>query len=145
MTLNLQTKRPINRIILHCTATKEGRTHTVQEIRSWHTTKPPKGNGWKDIGYHFVIGLDGSIEQGRPLDEIGAHTAGYNKDSIGIAYVGGVDSMGKPKDTRTNAQRRALFSLVEALREIYPHATIHGHNEFARKACPSFDVRKEFK
>lgn len=144
MALNLQTTRPIRRIILHCSATPEGRPFTAKDLRAWHTAKPPKGNGWRDIGYHFVIALDGNIEQGRPLDQIGAHTIGYNKESIGIVYIGGVDRQGKPKDTRTNAQRHALFSLVETLRKLYPQATVHGHNEFARKACPSFDVRKEF-
>lgn len=142
--MNLKTARRIKRLILHCTATPEGRDHSAREIRGWHTAPRPRGCGWRDIGYHFVIRLDGTIEAGRPLDQIGAHTAGHNRDSIGIVYVGGVDASGKPKDTRTPEQRRALRELVERLRAIYPEATVHGHNEFAPKACPSFDVRREF-
>lgn len=131
--------RTINKIIIHCTATAEGKDFTVEDIRRWHV----KGNGWKDIGYHFVIYRDGSVHLGRKLEQAGAHTNGYNTNSIGIVYVGGCAADGKrAKDTRTPEQKRALLSLVKELKHQYPDATIHGHREFDNKACPSFDVRK---
>lgn len=132
--------RHIDKIIIHCSATPEGRDFTVAQIRDWHV----RGNGWKDIGYHFVIYRDGSVHAGRPIEQVGAHTKGYNANSIGVCYVGGCAAEGKtPKDTRTPAQREALKQLVRELRAKFPGATVHGHNEFANKACPSFDVRKE--
>lgn len=131
--------RTINKIIIHCTATPEGRETTVNEIRKWH-----KARGFSDIGYHYVIHINGVLEVGRSSSIPGAHCKGHNKHSIGIAYVGGVDKHGKPKDTRTKQQKRMLFDLVSLLKKEYMTATIHGHNEFANKACPSFDVQKEF-
>ena len=136
--------RVIREIIIHCSATPEGKDFTVQQIRQWHTTPKPKGNGWRDIGYHFVIYRDGSVHPGRPVGQIGAHTSGHNANSIGVCYIGGCAPDGKtPKDTRTPAQRAALIRLVAELVRQYPAATVHGHNEFAAKACPSFNVQKE--
>ena len=129
--------RQIKEIILHCTATQEGREVHVTDVDRWH-----KQQGWECIGYHYLITLDGKIEKGRPEWKIGAHCKGHNNVSIGIAYVGGVDYQGKPKDTRTDAQKRALVQLLREVRGRYPKATIHGHNEFATKACPSFNVQK---
>ena len=129
--------REIKEIILHCTATQEGREVHVADVERWH-----KQQGWECIGYHYLITLDGKIEKGRPEWKIGAHCKGHNNVSIGIAYVGGVDYQGKPKDTRTDAQKRALVQLLREVRGRYPKATIHGHNEFATKACPSFNVQK---
>lgn len=137
--------RVINKIIIHCAATPEGKDYTVEQIRQWHTTPKPKGNGWKDIGYHFVIYRDGSVHPGRPIEQIGAHISGYNANSIGICYIGGCAKDGKtPKDTRTPEQKAALVKLVAELRRRFPNASVHGHNEFANKACPSFNVQKEF-
>lgn len=137
--------RVINKIIIHCAATPEGKDYTVEQIRQWHTTPKPKGNGWKDIGYHFVIYRDGSVHPARPIEQIGAHTSGYNANSIGICYIGGCAKDGKtPKDTRTPEQKAALVKLVAELRRRFPNASVHGHNEFANKACPSFNVQKEF-
>lgn len=131
--------RKITQIILHCSATPEGKDFTVQDVDKWHRQR-----GFRCIGYHFVIYRDGSIHEGRPIEEIGAHCTGHNANSIGICYIGGVAKDGKtPKDTRTEAQKKSLISLVSSLRSRFPEATIHGHNEFAAKACPSFDVRKE--
>jgi N-acetylmuramoyl-L-alanine amidase len=131
--------RQINRIIIHCTATPEGRDHTAKEIDRWH-----KSQGWAEIGYHYVIRLDGTVEDGRPVHKVGAHVKGHNADSIGVVYVGGCDRAMKPKDTRTAAQRKALRDLIANLRENYPHATVHGHNEFDKgKACPSFNVQTD--
>lgn len=136
--------RSINKIIIHCAATPEGKDYTVEQIRQWHTTPKPKGNGWRDIGYHFVIYRDGSVHPGRPIEQIGAHTSGYNANSIGICYIGGCAKDGKtPKDTRTEAQRSALVKLVAELLAKFHGATVHGHNEFANKACPSFNVQKD--
>ena len=132
--------RKIEKIILHCAATPEGRDVKTETIKSWHV----KGNGWSDIGYHFVIELDGAVKNGRPLHRSGAHTKGHNATSIGICYVGGMDKDKKPKDTRTDAQRKAMDQLIADLKMDHPTATIHGHNEFAAKACPSFDVQKEY-
>ena len=132
--------RKIDKIIIHCSATPEGKDFTVQQIREWHV----KGNGWRDIGYHFVIYRDGSIHKGRPIEQVGAHTTGHNAHSIGICYIGGCAADCKtPKDTRTEAQRLALIKLVRELKASYPSATIHGHNEFANKACPSFIVKND--
>jgi len=130
--------RTIKEIIIHCSATPEGRPVTVAEIDKWH-----KDRGFNKIGYHFVVYLDGSVHEGRKISEAGAHCTGHNSISIGICYVGGCDKKMKPKDTRTPEQKDALRELVRKLKEIYPEATIHGHREFANKACPSFDVATE--
>ncbi|MXN46044.1 hypothetical protein GR138_12670 [Shinella kummerowiae] len=132
--------RKITEIIVHCTATPEGREVSVDTIRSWHLAK-----GWKDIGYHYVVGLDGTVRPGRPEAQIGSHVAGHNSGTIGIVYVGGVAADGKtPKDTRTPAQTAALLDLAKALIAKYPAIKkVTGHNQYAAKACPSFDVRKD--
>jgi N-acetylmuramoyl-L-alanine amidase len=133
--------RKINKIVIHCTATPEGREHNVADIRRWHLKR-----GFSDIGYHYLIHIDGKIEVGRPLHRIGAHTSGENTGSIGICYVGGMTKdMKKAKDTRTQAQKDSLVKLLHEL--IYKYnkdMTIHGHNEFANKACPSFNVQEEY-
>ena len=131
--------RVINEIIVHCSATREGKDITVHDIDSWH-----KQRGFRCIGYHYVIYLDGSVHIGRPENEEGAHCLGHNKNSIGICYIGGLDINGKPKDTRTDEQKKSLTELIRTLKTRFPQASIHGHNEFANKACPCFDVRKEF-
>ena len=131
--------RKINKIILHCAATREGQNFTVADIERWH-----KQRGFAKIGYHFVIYLDGSVHKGRDISEIGAHVQGQNSNSISICYIGGLDATGKAKDTRTDAQKASLVKLVAELKAQFPDATIHGHKEFANKACPCFDVKKEF-
>ena len=131
--------RKINLIIVHCTATVEGRDYTVADIDRWH-----KQRGWKGIGYHFVIYRDGSVHHGRKIEEIGAHCTGQNADSIGICYIGGLSADGKtPKDTRTSMQKAALRSLINELKAKFLGVTVHGHREFANKACPCFDVKTE--
>lgn len=134
--------RKINSIIIHCAATPEGKDFTVADIDRWH-----KKRGWKGIGYHFVIYRDGSVHEGRPVAEIGAHTLNHNSDSIGICYIGGVDAAGKAKDTRTPQQKESLVKLVAELRQKHNISKqhIYGHSEFANKACPCFDVKKEFR
>ena len=134
--------RNINKIIVHCSATPEGKDVKTETIRGWHI----KGNGWNDIGYHYVIELDGSVHKGRDESKVGAHCQGYNFNSIGVCYVGGVAKDGKtPKDTRTEKQKESLLALLKELKAKYPRATIHGHREFAAKACPSFDAKSEYK
>lgn len=133
--------RAIDEIIIHCSATAEGKDFKAADIRRWHV----QGNGWKDIGYHFVIDLDGTVEVGRPVSKQGAHCSGHNKTTIGICYVGGCAADGKtPKDTRTEAQKRSLRGLVAVLRSCFPTIRkVSGHREYANKACPSFDVKAE--
>ena len=143
-----KSKRSIDLILVHCTATAEGKDYTVEQIREWHTAPKPKGNGWSDIGYHYVIYRDGSIHEGRDVDVSGAHCKGHNPHSIGIVYVGGCEKDGKTtKDTRTEEQKTALLSLLFELRKLYPDAEIAGHRDYDRhgKTCPSFDAKKEYR
>ena len=122
--------REINRIIVHCSATKGD--VSAATIRKWH-----KAKGWRDIGYHYVIRTDGSIETGRPIKEAGAHTRGHNKDSIGICLAGGFGGT----DYYTNEQWESLLVLIEGLRSTYGATGIYGHNDFTdTKTCPNFDV-----
>jgi len=132
--------RDINKIILHCSATPEGRDVKVDDIRRWHLA-----NGWDDIGYHFCVYADGSIHRGRDLDKSGAHTYGHNRSSIGICYIGGVDKEMNAKDTMTEMQDIAVLELVKSLRLIFGRLSLHGHNEFSSKSCPSFDVQDKYK
>lgn len=143
-----KSKRRIDLILVHCTATAEGKDYTVEQIREWHTAPKPKGNGWSDIGYHYVIYRDGSIHEGRDVDVSGAHCEGHNAHSIGIVYVGGCEKDGKTtKDTRTEEQKTALLSLLFELRKLYPDAVIAGHRDYDRhgKTCPSFDAKREYR
>ncbi|MBQ9474658.1 MAG: N-acetylmuramoyl-L-alanine amidase [Bacteroidales bacterium] len=130
--------RKITEIIVHCSATPEGRPVTVEDIDLWHRER-----GFRCIGYHYVIYLDGTVHPGRPVSEPGAHCTGHNANSIGVCYVGGCDAAMNPKDTRTPAQKEALRTLIRKLLNVYPGATVHGHREFANKDCPSFDVATE--
>ena len=139
--------KDVKKIIVHCSATREGDDSINAEvIDRWH-----KKRGWKGIGYHFVILIDGLIETGRMIDKCGAHTKGMNCKSIGVCYIGGVESerndKGKysAKDTRTPEQIATLLELLRLLKKIYPDAKIHGHRDFAAKACPSFDATDEYK
>ena len=133
--------RQINKLIVHCSATREGKNITVETIKKWHV----EGNGWSDIGYHFYIDLEGNIFKGRDIAKMGAHCKGHNRNSIGICYCGGVEADGKtPKDTRNYQQTEALLCVLRTLKAMYPEAKIHSHKDFARKACPSFDATKEY-
>jgi N-acetylmuramoyl-L-alanine amidase len=127
--------RKINKIILHCSATKEGKHFTAKDIDQWHRRR-----GYRKIGYHYVILLDGTVEHGRGLEEVGAHTLHHNAHSIGICYIGGLDEEGNSCDTRTPAQRIAMKKLIDNLLVQYPNATVHCHNEFANKDCPCFNI-----
>ena len=135
----------IKEIILHCAATPEGKVFTAKDIDRMHRQR-----GFIKIGYHYVIDLDGKVEKGRADNENGAHTIGHNSIALGICYIGGVAKDGKtPKDTRTEEQKVALYELVKELMEKYNLTldNVHGHYEFANKACPSFKMetfKKEF-
>lgn len=134
----LTNRKKTDKIILHCTASREGQDWSVEGIHKLHLN-----NGWSGIGYNFVVYLDGTVHEGRPLNAVGAHCPPYNSTSVGVVYVGGVDRNLKPKDTRTDAQKKALYELVYWLQNVYPGAEIHCHNEYANKACPSFK-REQF-
>jgi len=132
--------RNINEIIVHCSATPEGRHVTVKDIDTWH-----RARGFASIGYHYVVYLDGSVHEGRPLEKVGAHCLGHNAHSVGVCYIGGVAADGRtPKDTRTDAQRNALRELLVSLKRRYPSTTIRSHRDFAPKACPSFNATAEY-
>ncbi len=134
--------RYIDKIIIHCTATKKGLDFSVDDVRRWHLEK-----GFKDIGYHYLISLKGVVQIGRNIDIVGSHTKGYNENSIGICYVGGLDENLNAQDTRTDSQKDAIKLLVKDLQNRYniTNNNIFGHNDFNKnKECPCFDVKKEF-
>lgn len=134
--------RQIDSIIIHCSATLTGRHFGIAEIERWHTLPPPRGNGWKAIGYHYVIEVDGTIQSGRRIEEAGAHVKGHNSRSVGICLVGGIDENQRPSASFTNQQWDSLTTLLKGLRTSFPAALIRGHNDYTNaKACPSFDVR----
>lgn len=134
-------KRKItDEIIVHCTATPEGREVSVDELRRWH-----KKAGYSDVGYHYIVHLDGKVSVGRQEDLAGAHTINHNYRSVGVVYVGGLDKQMKPKDTRTEAQKATLLRLLKQLKAKYPKAKIYGHRNFANKACPCFDAEGEYR
>ena len=142
-------------LVIHCTATREGREVKSSEIRHWHTDPVSKGGrGWKQVGYTDMIHLDGKVE--RMVDnnedaivdswEITNGAAGYNSVSRHVVYVGGYAIDGQTvKDTRTEAQRKALKEYVLDFHKRFPHVKIVGHTELAAKACPCFDVPKWLK
>lgn len=133
--------RKINEVIIHCSATPEGKDFTVADIDKWH-----KARGFRKIGYHYVVYRDGSYHVGRNIEEIGAHCTGRNSNSIGICYIGGCAKDGKTaKDTRTEAQKKTLITLVRTMKAKYPGIAVHGHRDYANKACPSFDATAEYK
>lgn len=144
--------REINLAVWHCSATKAGEPFTTEDIDRWHRKR-----GFRKIGYHMVVLLDGNVEYGRDIWEAGAHAAGYNHNSIGICYIGGLDSDGNPKDTRTPAQRAVMRELKKYLSYFYPGIKHVGHRDLSvdlngdgvitpdewMKACPCFDVKTE--
>ena len=131
--------RDVQYIIIHCSATPEGRNVTVEDVRRWHTID----NGWSDIGYHWYIEIDGTLQQGRKEYRNGAHARGYNSKSVGVCYAGGVEGR-LPKDTRTDAQKETLRCLLIDLKLRYPKAIIIGHRDISDKSCPSFDAKSEY-
>ena len=156
-----KSRRRIDYIVVHCTACREGQAQTVEQIRGEHIRR-----GWSDIGYHYVVTLDGRVHLGRDADLAGAHVSGHNANSIGVVYVGGLEnrpnvpySQLQAKDTRTVAQKVALLELLMDLRKLYPYAKILGHRDLSPdkngngtieesefvKSCPSFDAKTTYR
>lgn len=145
--------RAINKIILHCSATRANQEYSFQQCRADHRRR-----GWRDIGYHYYITRDGLLHIGRPLWQSGAHCKGNNRDSIGVCYEGGLDEKGKAADTRTPAQCDTMWKLLSSLHVRFPKAVILGHRDLSPdldadghispeewvKQCPSFDVRTAY-
>ena len=130
--------RRITELIWHCTATPEGRVHTVKDIDRWHRER-----GFRCIGYHKVVHLDGTVSEGRPSEQEGAHclAQGKNKGTLGYVYVGGLTKDGKkPKDTRTPEQKATMMRLTKEAIAKYGITKVSGHNQYDNKACPSFSV-----
>ena len=130
--------RTINEAIIHYSATPEGKPFDVEDIRDWHVN----GNGWSDVGYHYVIKLDGTVQEGRPISRTGAHCKGHNRRTVGICYIGG--NIKKGKDTRTEEQKDALIMLLIDLIKKYNINKISGHNQYSTKECPGFNVPSEY-
>lgn len=136
--------RKITEIFIHCSATKPQWMITstadqkAAEIRRWHVEE----NGWKDIGYHFVIDRSGDVVKGRDIERSGAHARGHNANSIGICLVGGWGgaTTDQFEEHFTELQRQALWKLLNDLTQKFPDVKIRGHNEVAAKACPCFTV-----
>lgn len=133
--------RKIDSIIIHCTATLPHQDVTVADIDRWHKTR-----GFDCIGYHYVVDTDGTIYRGRDIDLMGAHCKGHNRYSVGVAYIGGLDSNGNPADTRTLQQRSALCELIYSIRLLFGlDLPVFGHHDFnPYKACPCYDVHREY-
>ena len=149
-----KSERKITEIIVHCSATPDGKDYTVDDIRRWH-----KQRGYSDVGYHYIVYRNGQLVQGRNVNIIGAHASGHNAHSIGICYIGGMNAENtQPEDTRTLKQKARLLSLLVDLRKLYPNARIIGHRDLSEdkngdgiidssewmKACPSFDAKSEY-
>lgn len=148
-----KSKRTIKEIIVHCSATKEGVNYTTADIKKWHLQR-----GFSDIGYHYVVYLDGSVHAGRNVNIAGAHCTNHNTYSIGVCYVGGLDKNNKGKDTRTDNQKKSLVRLLTSLKQLYPKAKIIGHRDTSAdknhngviepfeyiKECPCFNAIPEY-
>ncbi len=133
--------RRITLIILHCSATREGRNLDYEACRQDHI----RHRGFKDIGYHYYLTRDGTIHRGRPIEDIGAHCKNHNRHSIGICYEGGLDRNGHPCDTRTLAQKASLVALLRELKKLFPRAIILGHCDLdPLKSCPCFPAAVEY-
>lgn len=140
--LNLKkSNRAIKYIVVHCTATNPIYDFDAKDVDSWH-----KKLGWQEIGYNYVVKLDGTIQTGRDVNKVPSHVKGYNSNSIGLSYVGGVDGNQVAKDTRTAKQKASILALLKKLRVLYPNAIIQGHRDFPKvaKACPSFNAKIEY-
>ena len=145
--------RPMHTIVVHCSATRENKDYNKEDIKKWHLQR-----GFKDVGYHFIIKIDGTIEIGRPLNQVGAHVTNNNTGSIGICYIGGLDSNGKSKDTRTDEQKESLLNLITLLKDNINIKEIKGHRDYSKdlngngkidkfeyiKDCPCFEVKDEY-
>jgi len=134
--------REINKVVVHCSATKQSMDIGAEDIRGWH-----KGKGWDDIGYHYVIRRNGKVEKGRDVSIAGAHAKGHNFNSIGICLVGGIDDNSKADDNYNLKQYNALIQLISFLEITFPIDDVLGHRDLpsVNKSCPCFDVRAWYK
>ena len=133
--------REINLIVIHCSATRCNRDYPFERLDKDHRSR-----GWDGCGYHYYVTRDGRVHVGRSEERVGAHVGPkYNAHSIGVCYEGGLDAKGRPDDTRTDAQKRSMATLVRVLQRRYPKARILGHRDLpgVRKDCPCFDVRSD--
>ncbi len=136
MAVQFKTRNKTEYIVVHCAATKPSMDIGLREIRMWH-----KQQGWLDVGYHFIIRRDGTVETGRPQNAVGSHARNYNSNGVGVCLVGGVDNNMKPEANFTDAQWASLETIVKKLQADYPNARICGHTDLDKgKACPSFNV-----
>lgn len=145
--------KTIDAIIIHCSATRAGQDLRAKDIDRMH-----RARGFNQIGYNYVVDLDGTVENGRALTINGAHCLGYNDHSVGICYIGGLDENGQPADTRTDQQKAAIRELVATICKDYPIIEVLGHRDTSPdlndngiiepcewiKMCPCFEVRDEF-
>ena len=125
-------------LVVHCSATKPSMDIGLREIKRWHVDD----NGWRDVGYHYIIRRNGEVELGRSNRDTGAHAAGYNHKSISLCMVGGMAENNSAENNFTAQQWTALLDLVKQIKVDYPEANVIGHNEISEKECPSFDVQK---
>jgi N-acetyl-anhydromuramyl-L-alanine amidase AmpD len=125
-------------LVVHCSATKPSMDIGLREIKRWHVDD----NGWRDVGYHYIIRRNGEVELGRSNRDTGAHAAGYNHKSISLCMVGGMAEDNSAENNFTAQQWTALLDLVKQIKVDYPEANVIGHNEISNKECPSFDVQQ---
>lgn len=134
--VQFKNRKSTEAIFVHCSATRPEQDVGVREIRQWH-----KQLGWLDVGYHFIIKRDGTVEEGRPIEAVGSHVKGWNEKSIGICLVGGVDSKMQPDANFTKEQMESLKHMLETLKQtLYPNIIFKAHHDVAPKACPSFNL-----
>lgn len=130
-------RKETTEVFVHCSATKAGQDVGVREIRQWH-----KEQGWLDVGYHFIIRRDGTVEEGRDINAVGSHVKGYNSTSVGVCLVGGINDKAQHEANFTPQQMEALRSLLLTLLAKYEGAELMAHHDVAPKACPSFDLQR---
>ena len=134
----MEPRKSTDYIVIHCAATKASMDIGLTEIRKWHV----QDNGWRDVGYHYIIRRNGEVELGRSIRDTGAHAAGYNHKSVSVCMVGGMAEDNSAENNFTAQQWTALLDLIKQLKIQYPEADVIGHNEISEKECPSFDVQK---
>lgn len=142
--------RKVDLIVIHCSGTREDRTFTEFDLETCHRCR-----GFNATGYHFYIRKNGDIKTTRPIEKIGAHARGFNDNSIGICYEGGLDCKGRPKDTRTEWQKHSMLVLVKVLLKDHPGCRVCGHRDLSPdlngngeiepeewiKQCPCFEAK----
>ena len=134
----MEQRKSTESIVIHCSATKSSMDIGLVEIRKWHV----EDNGWRDVGYHYIIRRNGEVELGRRHDDTGAHAAGYNHKTIGVCMVGGMADDNSAENNFTDKQWTSVSDLIKQIKVNYPDVHVIGHNEISSKECPSFDVQK---